>query len=151
MSEFLSYFEGRQIGWKSGRSIWWVLKPLIYRSELLGETVVIPEEFITDLASVPRLPLAWLIAGGRGTRSAVLHDYPCQFGHLRTLDGRKLQLDKTTNNDLFRESLLADPISGAGSLVAFLMRMGVSFGRGVWADMDRTVSLNPIWASSEAP
>lgn len=35
----------------------------------------VPKGFRTDLASVPRLPGAYLVFAGRGRRSAVLHDY----------------------------------------------------------------------------
>jgi hypothetical protein len=37
--------------------------------------ITVPGGWITDLASVPRLPLAYLVAGGRAPKSAVLHDY----------------------------------------------------------------------------
>ena len=36
--------------------------------------VVVPGGFATDLASVPRLPGAYLLLAGRARRSAVLHD-----------------------------------------------------------------------------
>lgn len=39
------------------------------------DTIVVPVGFETDLASVPRLPLAYWLAGGRGRRAAVVHDY----------------------------------------------------------------------------
>jgi hypothetical protein len=45
---------------------------------LRGKLIVIPAEFITDHASVSRLPL---IAGGRGIRSATVHDFGYQFGY----------------------------------------------------------------------
>src|SRR5262245_53342865 len=37
--------------------------------------ITVPGGYFTDLASVPRLPLAYLVAGGRAPKSAVLHDY----------------------------------------------------------------------------
>lgn len=41
------------------------------------ETVVIhvPHGFVTNFASVPRLPFAYLLFGGKGNRPAVVHDY----------------------------------------------------------------------------
>lgn len=41
------------------------------------ETVVIhvPHGFVTNFASVPRLPFAYLLYGGKGNRAAVVHDY----------------------------------------------------------------------------
>lgn len=40
-----------------------------------AEWVTVPEGFITDLASVPRLPGAYVMFGGKARRSAILHDY----------------------------------------------------------------------------
>lgn len=38
-------------------------------------TLTVPSGFSTDLASVPRLPGAYLVFNGKGRRSAILHDY----------------------------------------------------------------------------
>lgn len=40
-----------------------------------GRRIVVPEHIFTDLASVLRLPLIYLIWGNRAHREAVLHDY----------------------------------------------------------------------------
>lgn len=37
--------------------------------------VVVPEGFVTDFASVPRLPVAYFVAGGVGDEAAVVHDF----------------------------------------------------------------------------
>jgi hypothetical protein len=37
--------------------------------------ITVPAGFETDLASVPRLPLAYALFGGRARRSAILHDF----------------------------------------------------------------------------
>lgn len=39
------------------------------------EIITVPKGFTTDLASVPRLPGAYLVFANRGRRSAILHDY----------------------------------------------------------------------------
>ena len=39
----------------------------------------VPSEFITDFASVPRLPVVWLLTGDRARRAAVVHDYLCSL------------------------------------------------------------------------
>lgn len=49
--------------------------PLAYESEVAGRIFVVPTGFSTDLASVPRLPLAYLLFGGVGDAAAVVHDY----------------------------------------------------------------------------
>lgn len=42
----------------------------------------VPVGFITDLASIPRLPLIYMALGGKGPKSAVVHDmlYKLQVG-----------------------------------------------------------------------
>lgn len=39
------------------------------------QEIVVPEGFITDFASVPRLPIVYLAVGSRGRKAAVLHDW----------------------------------------------------------------------------
>lgn len=63
---------------------WITLAPLVYESELTGETYWVPENFRTDGASVPRAlilffpPLAARFFGSgiwQGFKQGVLHDY----------------------------------------------------------------------------
>lgn len=49
--------------------------PLIYASARLDRVITVPAGFETDFASVPRLPLVYLLAGNTARKSAVLHDY----------------------------------------------------------------------------
>ena len=158
MSAFLDLFRGEQIDFKAGRPIWITLSPLRYRSDRLDVTVIVPAELVTDLASVPRLPLLWLAAGGRGTRSATLHDFAYQFGFwwVELPDGKWWQqyVSRMLADDVFYESLLADPISGAGAVRAWEMWLAVRLGgRGIWSDSARALRFNPIWSGGgwEAP
>lgn len=48
---------------------------LVYDSEILNQTITVPAGFVTDFASVPRLPGAYWIAGGKASKAAVIHDY----------------------------------------------------------------------------
>lgn len=148
MSAFLDALEMRQVGWLNGRPTWITLRPVRYRSALLGATLVVPAEFITDLASVPRLPFAWLLAGGRGNRSAVIHDFGYQFNHWLLIDGSRLTVKRGLVDDVFRESLPADPISGAGAVMAWTMYAAVRIGG--WpswkARGTRAPVLNPKWS-----
>lgn len=57
-----------------GRSTWRLQTDLAYLSELYG-MIVVPAGFETDFASVPRVPIAWWLAGGTADASAVIHDY----------------------------------------------------------------------------
>lgn len=39
------------------------------------EIILVPTGFFTDLSSVPRMVIVYLLAGGKGKREAVLHDF----------------------------------------------------------------------------
>lgn len=151
-SAFLNNLRIEQIGWRNGRAVWLTRAPLRYYSVRLRALIVIDEEFITDLASVPRLPLAYLVAGGRGNRSAVIHDFPYQFGYWWVeSEGLRIkrEAERSLVDEVFHESLIVDPMSGAGPVIAWQMWGGVRVvGRGVWADrQERAPQLNPQWAN----
>lgn len=54
---------------------WILAAPLIYKSRVAGTTIVVPAGFKTDLASVPRLPVVFLLCGDTSTEAAVVHDF----------------------------------------------------------------------------
>lgn len=63
---------------------WILTAPLVYESEVLGDTVWVPENFLTDGSSVPRAlilmapPLAMRFMGSgvwQGFKQGVLHDW----------------------------------------------------------------------------
>lgn len=58
-----------------GRGTWILTSDLIYHSWVLKRTITVPAGFVTDFASVPRLPIAFLLAGDEGHAAAVLHDW----------------------------------------------------------------------------
>lgn len=70
MSAFLTDLDARVI--TDDRAV--LLAPLIYKSDLIG-LVSVPAGFVTDWASVPRLPFAYMVAGGYAKAPAVVHDY----------------------------------------------------------------------------
>lgn len=55
--------------------LWRLVEPLVYQSDMAGQTFVVPAGFETDLASVPRLPVVYLLAGGTSNEAAVVHDF----------------------------------------------------------------------------
>lgn len=76
MSKFLTELDCKL----KGDKIWVLTEPLIYQSDLLWaayrtDYVFVPPGFETDLASVPRVPVAYWFWGGRAHREGVLHDY----------------------------------------------------------------------------
>jgi hypothetical protein len=72
---FRSVLKAEKCGAANDRALWRLVAPLIYDSPVLGRQVVAPEGFVTDFASVPRLPLAYLLAGDTAHEAAVIHDY----------------------------------------------------------------------------
>ena len=82
MSEFHSPLELRLIcPWANdGRGEWELLSDLLYYSDLLQQEVIVHKSFRFDQASVPRLPLAYALYGGRYSRSSAVHDLFCRNG-----------------------------------------------------------------------
>jgi len=75
MSRFLTQLSVRRVDERDiGK---WVLnQPLVYQSDIAGETITVPVDFSTDFASVPRwLPLAFAWLGGHGDSAATVHDW----------------------------------------------------------------------------
>lgn len=72
MNSFLNTLHAEQLE----EDNWQLLEDLGYVQETpFVASVVVPRGFNTDFASVPRLPLAYLLAGGVGNPAAVVHDY----------------------------------------------------------------------------
>ena len=96
-----------------------------------------PAGFVTDLASVPRLPLAWWVAGGRAARPAVLHDWCYQHHELLLADGSRVPVSRSEADALFAEAIRTDPFAGAGPISAALMPLAVRvFGAWAWDRAD---------------
>lgn len=72
MNYFVNHLRAEQLE----EDNWQLLEDLGYvQEEPFTASVVVPRGFNTDFASVPRLPLAYLLAGGVGNAAAVVHDY----------------------------------------------------------------------------
>ena len=71
MSKFLTQ---PSLTWVGGALPWRLKGELRFMSDTLG-LVVVPDGFMTNLASVPRLPLVYMLTGGRANMPAVLHDF----------------------------------------------------------------------------
>ena len=70
MSRFVSALVTQRTGPKTAM----LLVPLIYESDLIG-LVEVPAGFSTDFASVPRLPVAYMLTGDTAHEAAVVHDF----------------------------------------------------------------------------
>lgn len=113
-----SEFERRMVDELAGTDR--LIAPLVYYSKLLGCEIVVPAGFVTDYASVPRLPLVYLVVGGKGQRAAVVHDWLYSGG---LVNGRALTRKEA--DQVFAEALAA---SGYGATVKSLMYAGVRLG-----------------------
>lgn len=107
---FLSQLDCKLVDEQKGT--WTLDSPLVFFSEILGGKVTVPAGFVTDFASVPRVPVAYLLYANRGRKAAVVHDYLYRRG----------EPDRETCDAVFREALAAD---GEGFFVSWAMWSGV--------------------------
>lgn len=79
MGAFLTQLAAVKIAEASsrGRAEWMLAEPLVFESHLAGR-ISVPAGFRTDFSSVPRLPIAFMLAGDTAHASAVVHDYLCR-------------------------------------------------------------------------
>lgn len=90
----------------TGRARWHLSAPLVYRSALLRQTLMVPEGFETDFASVPRLPGLYWLFGDTAHASAVVHDYLCRHRYPMGL------ITWSTAADVFNEAMRAEGVAG---------------------------------------
>lgn len=99
-----------------GRGTWRLLEQLDYWCGEGGPGFIhVPAGFVTDFASVPRLPVAYFLAGGLAHAAAVVHDW------LYTTH----QTDRSTADAVFREACQA---CGVSAWRAWIMWAGVRAG-----------------------
>jgi hypothetical protein len=80
--------------------VYTLAEDLVYVSDIFG-TIVVPAGFKTDFASVPRLPLIYLLFGNVTQGPAVIHDY--LYSHLTTKTAKYTQ---KTADKVFLEAML---------------------------------------------
>ncbi len=89
---------------------WKLLEPFPYKSDILGRIVIVPDGYVTDLASVPRL-MRWLVpvANAKNRRAAVVHDWLCSEEVQK-----KLGISQRKADEVFREALKASEVGFIG-------------------------------------
>jgi len=75
----------KKVGYQDGKTIWELHEMLSWCNGIY--TVVVPVGFQCDFASVPRLPVAYLLVGGMGEIAGTIHDYLYREGS-QLVDGR---------------------------------------------------------------
>ena len=83
----------------AGDGIWQLRDPLQYYSEILGGVITADTGFVTDFASVPRLPVVYLMYGNKAKREATIHDLLYQCGNV----------ERETADRIFLEAMTANP------------------------------------------
>jgi len=53
---------------------WRLVQDLVYESDIAG-TITVPAGFECDFASVPRIPVVFMLCGDEAHKPAVIHDY----------------------------------------------------------------------------
>lgn len=97
--------------------------PLQFYSRSLKRVIEVPIGFVTDGASVPRLPIVFLLVGGKAKRAAAVHDFLYQTHGTRS----RRQADL-----VFYEGMKVD---GVSMWARELMYAGVRIGGfSSWAD-----------------
>lgn len=96
------------------RELWRVLEDFAYVSDLVG-VIIVPKDFMTDFASVPRLPFVFLLTGNTAHRAALIHDY------LYTSN----QFSRKLSDEIFKEAIVA---AGEPEWRANMMYAGVRIG-----------------------
>lgn len=100
-----------------GRGTWQLLTTLAYKSDVADTVFIVPTGFITDFASVPRIPIAYMLTGGTAHAAAVVHDF------LYTTH----EVTRAMADAVFREAIIA---SGGARWRAWMMWAGVRVGGG---------------------
>ena len=98
--------------------LWQLTKPLVYVSDVAKATIIVPAGFVTDLASVPRLPLVYLLTGNTSNEASVVHDY------LYTVRSTA----RSTADAVLRQ---ASAVTGVPAWRRWLMYIGVRLGGGL--------------------
>lgn len=97
---------------------WRLEEALVYYSQKLQRSLAVPPGFVTDFASVPRLPFIYWLLGGKASKAAVVHDY---------LYRRNAGVSRADADAIFVEAMQA---SGQAQWRQRLMYQGLRAGGG---------------------
>ena len=100
---------------KESEDIAVLVQPLVYESDVAGIRIEVPAGFVTDFASVPRLPIIYMLTGNTAKEAAVVHDY-LYGAHITT---------REVADAVFREASI---VTGVPAWRAWMMWAGVRAG-----------------------
>ncbi|WP_186267950.1 DUF1353 domain-containing protein [Burkholderia gladioli] len=118
MSAFLSRLEVELVSdsTNSGRGTWRLTAPLVYQSDVADRVFIVPAGFETDFASVPRAPVAFLLAADSAHEASAVHDFLYTAPH---------PTPRSMADAVLKEASIA---SGVPAWRAWLMWAGVRVG-----------------------
>ena len=125
MSEFLTEMDCTSL--EDSDKIWRLNKPLIFQSDILGK-ITAPAWFHTDFASVPRIPIFYMLYGGRAHHEGIIHDLLYRrdaADYIEFNEGMKHEVTFSQANQVFFEAMTARHKSFA---VKYGMTTGVYIG-----------------------
>lgn len=116
---------------------WELIEPLVYKSNTIG-VIVVPDGFVTNFGSVPRLPFMYMLFGGVGDKACTVHDWLYSKKHT-PIKKSKITVDRKTADKIMRgviyECLRVDDSSILGIsrnilnlFTAWAMWVGVRIG-----------------------
>ena len=116
---------------KESERCWKLIEPLVYNSDTIG-LIVVDAGFVTNFASVPRLPFMYWAFGGVGDEAATLHDWLYRKEHTAYTGAERI-IDRETADKVLRgviiECLTRDGMSKRrANVVAYAMWEGVRLG-----------------------
>lgn len=106
---FLNYLDATEIGEYNGRAVWRLNASLDFRLDKY-RLMHVPAGFETDLASVPRLPLIYMIWGDRAHREAVLHDYMYRIDAIVMFGSKLSPISKEDADWYFRRAMISESL-----------------------------------------
>lgn len=95
----------KKVGYQDGKTIWELHEMLSWCNGIY--TVVVPVGFQCDFASVPRLPVAYLLVGGMGEIAGTVHDYLYREG-AQLVDGRVTREPSRSEADYIFYNILGE-------------------------------------------
>jgi Protein of unknown function (DUF1353) len=125
VSRFLTPLVVKQVSdtANDGRGLWELTQPLVYMSSYTGGVITVPAGFQTDFASVPRIPIAFLLCGDTASMPAVLHDWLYTAPHPVP--------DRAVADAIFKEAALGE---GVPAWRVCLLWLGVRLGGAAYWD-----------------
>lgn len=79
-AEWVTCPKNRLLKNRDGRQLYKVIEPFVYQSDVAKTEIIVPAGFITDLASIPRLPFFYRELEQVADMPGVVHDYLYSIG-----------------------------------------------------------------------